>query len=190
MLIHLTLHLAVDFDEEGAGLSVALLQEFGEVVGGGGCCAGDAEAGGHLNPVDCWLVDVEEAGGDFAGFAGVEAGEFHVEDVVGAVGEDQRGDVEAFPGLGPEALVGVGCAAVAEQGQHWPVGAGQACAGGDRAALADGAAGEAEPAIGCGVLAEGVGGVAAAGVGADDDVFGHGRGDRLDDRSHSDLAFR
>lgn len=182
-------HLTTSLNEEWARLPVALLEQGCEFFGGVGFGAGDAEAGGHFYPVDVGVADVEQAGGDFSHVGDAEPCVFDVEDVVAAVGEDQRGDVEALPGLGPEALVGVGGAAVAEQGEHWAVGAGEGGAGGDRAALADGAAGEAEPAVGRGVLAEGVGHVAAAGVGADDGFLGHRRGDGLDDVARVERAF-
>ena len=70
-----------------------------------------------------------------------------LEDRVGAVVADDRGDVGLLAGLGPQRLDRVHRAAVGLEADHRPVGAGDRRAGGHGQPVADRAAGQREPVV-------------------------------------------
>ena len=73
---------------------------------------------------------------------------FNVQYPVFAVGKDNGGHVQCFPGLGPQGLQGIHAAAVRLQAQYLAVRTGQRRAGGIGQPLADGAAGREQPVMG------------------------------------------
>ena len=87
-------------------------------------------------------MQIEHRKGLGSGIAGPDARELDVEDRIGAVGEDHRGDIERFPRLRPQRLQRVHRSAVAVETDDLPVWTGDRGAGGDRNALPDRAAGQ------------------------------------------------
>ncbi|MCY1428373.1 hypothetical protein D9M71_442550 [compost metagenome] len=78
------------------------------------------------------------------GFSRADALQLYIEHRVGRIVEDDRGDVEPLARHGPQGLNGVHRGAIADQRQHWSVGAGNGRADGIRQALPDGPAGEGD----------------------------------------------
>src|ERR1700680_1768674 len=89
-----------------------------------GPAGGDAHASGEGGEVEVGPGQVEQATSGLPGGHRADSVKFHVEDRVAPVAEDDRGDIQLFPRMGPQGRDRVHGAAVRFEGEDGTVRAG------------------------------------------------------------------
>src|ERR1700738_2950143 len=110
-------------DHPRSALRDRLRQRRDQFVRGRDRARGNAHALGERDPVERGAVDLEHVERTLPRLAGADAIEFAAQDLIDAIGEYDRGDVEAFAGLRPQRLQRVHGAAVADHADHLAGGA-------------------------------------------------------------------
>ena len=108
-------------DQTGTSIFHSARELSGEFFNRGCAARLDAHAGSKLDPVKFRIMQIEHRKGLGPGIASPHPREFDVEDRIGAIGEDQRGDVELFSRLRLQRLQRVHRSTIAVETDNLPV---------------------------------------------------------------------